>query len=310
MTMSGNFPSSSLACRFKHYPRQGLILTCLFSLMAVLAPAAQALDVEAGDYTALPAGTTLGLLYYQHAERRSLYSDGRKVPIDAGLDSDVGILRGIHYMKLGDYIIDPQFVLPFGHLRAKDDTKSLGSDSGTGDLTLAATIWLLNDPANRRYFGITPFLYVPIGSYENDRAVNLSENRWKFTLQAGFITGLTDNLTLDLAADVTYFGKNDDFGPAGATQKQSELYQGQALLRYNFTERFDVRASVSRLWGGESEVNDAELDDKPGTQKFTVGTSYFVTPTTQLMLNYGRDTSVDNGFKESDRINLRIMQMF
>ncbi|MNI94376.1 hypothetical protein D3C73_1524700 [compost metagenome] len=71
-----------------------------------------------------------------------------------------------------------------------------------------------------------------------------------------------------------------------------------------------MRASVSRLWGGESEVNDAELDDKPGTQKFTIGTSYFVTPSTQLMFNYGRDTSVDNGFKESDRINLRIMQMF
>ncbi|MNV35418.1 hypothetical protein D3C71_1268660 [compost metagenome] len=151
---------------------------------------------------------------------------------------------------------------------------------------------------------------MPIGSYDNDRAVNLGENRWKFTLQAGFITGLTDNLTLDLAADVTYFGKNNDFGPTSVTQKQSELYQGQALLRYNFTERFDVRASVSRLWGGESEVNDAELDDKPGTQKFTIGTAYFVTPTTQLMLNYGRDTSVDNGFKESDRINLRIMQMF
>lgn len=271
---------------------------------------AHAIDVDAGDYTALPEGTNLGLLYYQHAERNALYADGHKAPIDAGLDSDVGILRGVHFMKLGDYIIDPQFLLPFGNVRAKDDLKELGSDSGTGDLILASTIWLLNDPANRRYFGVTPFIFVPTGSYDNDRAVNLGENRWKFTLQAGYITGLTDKLTLDLVGDVTFFGNNDDYGPASQTLKQSELYQGQAFLRYNFTDRFDVRAGVSKLWGGESEVDGIHMNDEPKTSKFTVGASYFVTPSTQLMVNYGQDMSVENGFKEDNRINLRLLQMF
>ncbi|WP_371229578.1 transporter [Pseudomonas sp. QE6] len=287
-----------------------LPLAIMLGLSVSLSPMAKAVDVDAGDYTALPEGTNLGLLYYQHAERNTVYSDGHKVPINARLDSDVGILRGVHYMKLGDYIVDPQFLLPFGHLQAKDDTKDLGSDSGTGDLILAATIWLLNDPANRRYFGITPFLYVPTGSYDKDRAVNLGENRWKLALQAGYITGLTDKLTLDLVGDVTFFGHNNDFGPASQTQKQSELYQGQVFLRYNFTERFDVRAGYSKLWGGESEVAGVHLNDEPETRKFTVGASYFVTDGTQLMVNYGRDLSVENGFKEDNRVNVRLMQIF
>lgn len=40
------------------------------------ASGASAMDVDAGDYTALPAGTNLGLLHYQHAERNRLYANG------------------------------------------------------------------------------------------------------------------------------------------------------------------------------------------------------------------------------------------
>ncbi|HCF6145109.1 transporter [Pseudomonas aeruginosa] len=287
-----------------------LLHSSLFGLLAGLSGNALAMDVDAGDYTALPEGTNLGVLYYQHAERNALYADGHKQPGDNGLDSDIGIVRGVHFTKLGDYIVDPQFLLPFGNVRAQDDLSGLGSDSGTGDLILAATVWLLNDPANRRYFGITPYLWLPTGSYDNDSAINLGENRWKFALQAGYITGLTDRLTLDLVGDVTFFGDNDDYGSASVTQKQDALYQGQAFLRYNFTDRFDVRAGISKIWGGETEVDGVDMDDKPGTSKFNVGTSYFVTPSTQLMVNYGHDLSVDNGFEEDDRINLRILQLF
>ncbi|EJN28787.1 hypothetical protein PMI36_00173 [Pseudomonas sp. GM79] len=287
-----------------------LLHASLLSLLAGFSCSASAVDVDAGDYTALPEGTNLGLLYYQHTERNALYADSHKVPINAGLDSDIGILRGVHFTKIGDYIVDPQFLLPFGNVRAKDDLQDLGNDSGTGDLILAATVWLLNEPEKRRYFGITPFLFVPTGSYDKDQAINLGENRWKFALQAGYITGLTEKLTLDLVGDVTFFGDNDDYGSASVTQKQDPLYQGQAFLRYNFTERFDVRAGISKLWGGESNISDLDMDDKPGTSKFTVGTSYFVTPSTQLMVNYGQDIEVDNGFKEDSRINLRILQLF
>ena len=73
---------------------------------ALVATPAQAIDVDAGDYTALPAGTKLGLLYYQHAQRNRLYAGGDRVPIDARLDSDVGILRGVYFMEIGGFIVD------------------------------------------------------------------------------------------------------------------------------------------------------------------------------------------------------------
>lgn len=94
-------------------------------LLATLAGNAQAVDVDAGEYAAaLPAGSTIGLLYLQHAERRSLYSDGHKVAIKAGLDSDIGILRVANYQQLGDYTINTQFLLPFGRLEGTRDNDS------------------------------------------------------------------------------------------------------------------------------------------------------------------------------------------
>lgn len=280
----------------------------LASLLA--APAAQAVDVDAGDYTALPPGTNLALVYFQHAGRDTLYAGGDRQPIDPSLDSNVGILRGVHYMEIGGFTVDPQFLLPFGRLKAGGDTAALGDAAGVGDLILAATVWLVNKPDEKTWFGITPFLYLPTGRYDRKDALNLGENRWKFALQAGYIQGLGDRFSLDLIGDVTLYGKNDDFGAGSADMKQDASYQFQTFLRYHLSPTWDLRAGYSRTWGGETEVDDVDMDDRPNVSKFSLGTGYFVSPTTQLLATWGRDISVDNGFKEDNRINLRMLFVF
>ncbi|MGJ7498054.1 transporter [Variovorax sp. RT4R15] len=126
----------------------------LAPLAAALAAApARAVDLDAGDYTALPADTNALVVYGQHATRDKLYSKGNKVLSNPGLDSDVGILRGVHFMDIGGYIVDPQFLLPFGRLKGKDDTSALGSKSSIGDLILASAIWFTK-PGVKTHFAI------------------------------------------------------------------------------------------------------------------------------------------------------------
>lgn len=302
---SGNASGQRRAFKIKKMAR-ALVFTAAVSAVS----GAHAVDVDAGDYTALPAGTNLGLLYFQHAQRDKLYSAGDRVPINPGLDSDVGILRGVHFMDIGGFIVDPQFLLPFGKLKGKDDLSALGSGSGTADLILAATTWLVNDAKARTYFGITPFLFLPTGTYDRNKSLNLGENRWKFALQGGYITGLTDAITMDLIGDVTVFGENDDFGPTSQTLKQKSQFQGQAYLRYNINPGFDLRAGLSYTAGGETKVDGVSQNDRLATSKFTLGGSYFVGPKTQVMVNYGQDIKVRQGLKESGRINLRLLQIF
>lgn len=284
------------------------MVTC--ALGALFATQASAFDVDAGDYTALPAGTTLVAAYYQHASRDAIFANGNRAPGNNRLDSDVGILRGVHYMKVGGYIIDPQFLLPFGSLKGKESLAGLGQESGVGDLILATTLWLVNKPESSTYFGITPFLQLPTGDYDRNRALNLGENRWRLTLQGGFITPLADKLLLDVIGDVTFYGKNDDFGPSSAKLSQKAQYQLQTHLRYNLTPTWDVRLGLSHVTGGETEIDDVAQNNRQRTTKFTVGSGYFITPTLQLLANYGRDIAVENGFREENRLNLRLLTLF
>ncbi|WP_343590594.1 transporter [Paracidovorax wautersii] len=280
-------------------------------LLAATAPmAAHAIDVDAGDYVPAPDGTTAGLLYYQHAGRDRLYAQGRQAVADPRLVSDVGIARLVHYTRIGGLAFAPQILVPFGRLDAGRDTAALGRTSGVGDIILAAPFWPINDAASRTYLGIAPYLYLPTGSYDRNRALNLGENRWKFDLQAGFVKGLTDQWYLDLTGDVMLHGKNDDDGGTGATLRQKPLYQGQAYLRYQFTPGANVFVGLSQTWGGATSVGGVDNDDAPRQRKASIGGSWFLRPTTQLLVAFGRDLHVDNGFRENARINVRLLQAF
>lgn len=285
------------------------IAALLATLLLLTAPIAKAVDVDAGDYTAAPAGTTVGLVYYQHATRDELHASGNRVGINPKLTSDIGIARGVYFMDIGGYIVDPQFLIPFGKLDAKRDISALGSNSGIGDIILAATVWF-NKPGEKENFGITPFVWLPTGQYDRNDSLSLGENRWKAALQAGWIKPLTDKVTMDLVGDVTVYGKNTEFGPSSATLKQDPSYQLQAMWRYHLSATSDLRFGLSHVWGGETTVNGVAQNDRDATSKFWIGGSTFVGPKTQLLVTYGRDMGVRDGFKENNRINLRLLQVF
>ena len=284
-------------------------LKTLGCLAPLLPATAMALDIDGGDYTPLPAGTNMALLYYQHGESHDAYAHGQGVPGSSHLSQDVGILRMIHFMEVGGFTLDPQFLLPFGHVNGKQSGSDLGSGNGVGDLILANTVWLVNNAASHTYFGVTPMITLPTGSYDKDDALNIGQNRYKYTLQLGLSQQLIDRLTLDAAFDGTHFGDNDHYGSTHSTLAQRTLYQGQVILRYNVLSNLDIRTSYSRQWGGEQFV-DGVSQGRPGERKYSIGTAYMLPTKTQLILGWGRDTSIDNGFKTQSQVNLRIAQIF
>jgi hypothetical protein len=276
---------------------------------------ASAFDVDPGDYTALKPGTNLFLAYYQYAERNKLYSHGNQVAGDYKLQSNIGILRYVHFTEIAGYTIDPQILLPFGKLTpAGDSFAPVGSNSGVGDPVLAATLWLVNKPNERTYFGVTPFLFVPIGNYDKDKVLNLGENRWKLVLQAGLIAPLAEKWTVDLLGDTTFHGTNDNYRPNGngpdRKLEQDPSYQFQAHLRHHVSDALTLGVSYSYIAGGKQKVDGASQDNRIKTDYFRLTGSYFVTPKTQVLASIGKDIGVENGFKESGRVNLRLLTVF
>ena len=286
-------------------------LTAALGISAFLLSNAHGVTIDAGDYTRLPDGTNLALVYYQHFEGKEFYSQGNKVSGNAKLSADIGMLRGVRFIDVGDFTVAPQFLLPFGQLRTGGDLSGLSSTNGVGDLIFAPTIHLMKDPERKRAFAITPWIYMPTGQYDHNNPLNaFGENRWKLDMQAGYITPLSEKFTLDLIGDVVWYGNNNDFGADSKTMKQDTSYQAQAHLRYHISPATYLAGMLSYDWGGETKVNDVSQNDRQSRSKALLSVGHFVTPSVQILGSYGQDISVRTGVKEDNRFNLRIVKVF
>ncbi|MDC4501274.1 transporter [Acinetobacter baumannii] len=104
------------------------------------------------------------------------------------------------YIDIDGFTIAPQTLLPYGHLyNASLAGNQLNSAHGFAGPILAAPICLINKP--KQFFAIAPYLYVPIGTYHSDEALNIDENRWKFDLQLGGTQQRDNGFSTQISAD-------------------------------------------------------------------------------------------------------------
>lgn len=284
------------------------LLTLVFLGSTMTMSSVYALDLDSGDYGYAPSGVNLAMLYYQHAQRDELYAGSQKVATNPKLTSDIGIARYVHYMDVAGVHVAPQVLVPFGRLDAGKDIAAFGSASGLGDIILATTIFLQHDAETKTTLGFTPFLTLPTGNYDKNDALNLGDNRYKLTLQGAYSTQIDPKFSWDVAADMTFYGKNDDI-PAGGELKQDLGYQLQSSMRYHLQNNLDLRGGLSYADFGDTKTNGVKVDGMTQS-KFWLGAAYHPTATTQLIATYGQDIKVENGFKEANRINLRLMKVF
>lgn len=291
-------------------------IACAPRYLAVLAltwgaSTAHALEITAGDYEPLPPGASALLLYFQHAQSSDFYQNGRKVSDRFKLRTDVSLLRYIHSFGLAEnVVVEPQFILPYGHLHASGDASALGQTTGVGDLIVGAPVkWTLNT-TNKDIFSLAPYLYLPTGSYDRDDALNLGENRWRVLLQAAYIHHFNAQWSLDTAADVSWVSHNHDYTSAGLTLKQQTRYEYQAYLRYNLSPFTHFGVGGGRIEGGRSTVESVGQDDRADTTYVRLMATHLFAPSWQAQIEVGRDIQVEQGFKEEARLNLRLAKLF
>lgn len=276
-------------------------------LCAFYAQFSYAIDVDAGDYLPAPNDTHVGLLYLQNAEKDTLYQNQGKLKGDYELVSNITITRYVYYTQLKNFTVAPQILIPFGQVEAKGDLSDLGKVKGLADITLALPIWIVENSQDHIYLGITPYLTIPTGKYNEDASLNLGENRYKLTLQTGYAQKI-GLFGLDLTGDVTIYSDNNDY--LDNTKLEQDMgYQLQASFSYQMKPSFDLRAGISYLDSGNQEVDNNKVDSFKQS-KWWVGSAIQLAPKFNMLTTYGQDIEVENGFKENQRINLRFAYVF
>jgi len=270
---------------------------------------AYAVLVDSGDWVAPIPGVDLGFVYQQHASRSRVYADGKEVLSNANLTSDITLLRYVHPVSVNGYVVSPNVLLPLGTLRAGGNLAANGRTSGVGDLIFACPTWVVNNPQTRTFFGFLPFVFFPTGDYDKNRPLNLGENRWKGAFQVGGMHGLGKDFSLELTGDVTWYGKNTQYGAASAILKQNPLYMVHGYLNWHYSPATTFALGAARTEGGTTSVNGVSMNDETRTLQGFLVASTFIDQRTQLIFAAGRDLSVRNGLKEDGRLNFRFLRV-
>jgi len=276
----------------------------LSTLLASLAPLAQA-DVkpDPGDYTALPQGTDVVVLYQQNPRGDKVYSGGRKVADNLDLDLTVGVLRLIHFTEFFNTGLtwDPQIVIPFGY---QETGATESKHSGLGDITFGGTVWTIADLAKNEHLGWSVFVTAPTGS-EKNQGFALSSNRWALDFQVGYIKGLTDKITWDVIAETEFYDEQ-----RSTDAKKDPLLQLHNHLRYNFTPDTYAAVSYRHNWGARETLDHETLatSRSNGTLGFTVAT--MLGKQVQVMGQLMHDTSVREGVKIDNSLQFRLAYFY
>jgi hypothetical protein len=294
------------------YHKWALLASVLAVLSAVTTPPAQAVDVDPGEYEAAPPGTSLLIGYgLFNWNERFVTRSGSSVS-DSHLNTQVGILRPVHFVDIFGITADPQFFLVYGFANnGKLGGADLDDAHGFGDVLLASTFWIINDQEKKRWFGITPFLWLPVGEYDRDQVLNIGENRWRGAIQLGYIDHFAENWAADFYFDATIYGDNDSFGPGRDTLKQDPSYQFQTWLRYYITPEWNVAPGYSGTWGGYTRIR-GESDPKLSAeaQSLRLATQYWFTPDLQMETQVRTDVWREGGFQNTFGLNFRLMKVF
>jgi len=241
---------------------------------------------DGGDYQAAPPGTDLLVMYYQHHTADKLYADGRKAAGNLGLDLDVGLLRYVHFTKWGDYIVDPQIIVPVGRQKVGLADKET---SGLGDVIFGGTLWTLADMQNGEHLGWSVFFTAPTGSDKN-QGFALSNNRWATDFQVGYVKRFAPKWSLDAIGEVEFYQNDRDSGA-----KRDPLYQVHTHLRYHHSDATHFGISYRHNWGAEDSLHGVTQSGSRNNGNLTLSAATLIAPGWQAMVQYSHDTQVQDG---------------
>jgi hypothetical protein len=142
----------------------------------------------------------------------------------------------------------------------------------------------------------------PLGDYNEERLINLGQNRWSVGTQLGVLR-TAGAWSYELTGTALFFGDHDEFFN-GNQVEQDPQFVAQAHVVRTFDAAWWLSAGAGYSWGGESTINGEEKDDERSTVIWGGSFGFRVGATQSVRIAYARnDTRVDVG-SETDSVFL------
>ena len=277
--------------------------------MAALCPQQALAQMPARFYwKTLSDGNAVPLIVNSISGNTNPFDPAHIVTPGGSFDATMAIAGYAHTFSLFDRSAMAAILVPMG--RVSGDVTVAGrtfnqSASGFGDPMFELNINVLgpkaqkNIPDAMRYepgfsVDVLADLAVPIGEYDSKQPLNIGQNRWYGRVGMPVVWQLGDwvpgrRTTLEFLPAVWFFGENDNY--VGQTLKTDPLFQLDAHLTRDFTERF--WAALDLVWynGGRATINGVQGEK---LNNIGVGLTLGYTVNDNLNLTVGYKSTVND----------------
>jgi hypothetical protein len=250
--------------------KRSSVVPAVMALLLVAAPA-HAGEIEPRAYANTPVGINFLLAGYAYTDG-GLSTPGSSPIKDAQLKMNTGILAYARTLDVWGKSGKFDVIVPYSHLSGTAmvaDQPRQREVSGFHDPLFRFSVNFYGAPAlSMKEFpnyqqdviiGASVQVSAPLGQYDNDKLVNLGNNRWFVKPDIG-ISKAWGKFTVELSTGVFIFSNNDDYF-GGHTLEQDPVYSSQIHATYNLGNGVWVAVSVTNDYGGRQTTDGVRSDD-------------------------------------------------
>ncbi|MEQ6436356.1 transporter [Comamonas sp. w2-DMI] len=276
--------------------------------VAAMATPAFAFDINPYDWMPAPSGTNAAILYTPGSHSDRAIVNGTK--LDASLNTALLVPRFSHYGELDSHPFVVSAILPMGRLwNGSIAGSDLGARTAVGDLTLAGAYWLVSKPQERKNLAIASYWYIPTGTYDRDKALNVSSGQYGVTLQLAGMVPLSEHFTLETTLDASFYRNKKNANPVGQTLSRDTSYSLQNWVSYSLSPTTTLSAGHAAYWGGTQKFDGIQNGFNAQKQQARIALNHWLTPTLSVYGQINRDYAVKGGFEGVSGL-IRLIKVF
>ncbi|MDH3393868.1 MAG: transporter [Desulfobulbaceae bacterium] len=266
-------------------------------------------DNDPRDYVPAPVGTNVFTLYYQHRWGDELYAQGEKAASDYRLRTDLSILKWTFFRQISDKTVGAQLALPYAKADLDWNSGGVNQDAeGIGDIVMLAGFWPYENPKQRLWWGVTGWVTMPTGDYDDAKAVNIGNNRWAFKGETNVTYGIQPDLLLEGTASLEMYTDNDSYLVVN-TLEQDPVLTLEAHLSKNLSQTTSVSLDYFFHSGGETTLAGTAQDDCKRDHALQTTITFPLVGGWFTRLVYRNDFKVRNG-AETQTAGFRLIKPF
>jgi hypothetical protein len=245
-----------------------------FALLALFVCCGQAAaqDLEPRRWTALPAGVNVVGAGYVGLQGDVSFDPVLKVE-GAEVSGHIVAVSYVRSFKIANKLARVDALVPWQNMRWSgllDGAPATAERVGLADPIIRVSVLLAGAPAaggpanngkkSNTIFGAAVAVSVPLGEYENDKLLNLGQNRFYIRPQLG-VLHTRGKWSYELTGSTFIYTENDEFF-GGSKLEQDPLYALQAhIIRVFDKPGYWAALSTGYGWKGETVVDGVRLDN-------------------------------------------------